>query len=322
MNLGRLKVGDRVAFSAVTWATNVMPILQMGLVPVPIDVEIGTLNVSAARVVEAYAQAPFACLFITNLLGFCDTIDQIAQFCSEKKIIFLEDNCESLGSVYKGTKLGNFGLASTFSFFVGHHLSTIEGGMVATNDLELISMLKMVRAHGWDRNLTASEQNAMRKRLGISEFYAKYTFYDLGYNVRPTEIQGFLGQVQLTYLDEMIDLREKNFKILSVAYANPDFIPMIPQMETCSNFAFPIICRTPELKEKYIERCRKAEIEIRPIVGGSMTTQPFYKKYVGNERIYTNAAQINDLGFYVGNNPEMTFKELEQILATLEPSSL
>ncbi|MES2006537.1 MAG: DegT/DnrJ/EryC1/StrS family aminotransferase [Patescibacteria group bacterium] len=317
INMGRLHAGESVGFSAVTWATNVMPLIQLGLTPVPIDIERETLNISLEQVKKAYALEPFTCLFITNLLGFCSDIDEIAAFCKEKNILLLEDNCESLGSVYRSTKLGNWGEASTFSFFVGHHMSTIEGGMVCTDDPELAAMLKMVRSHGWARNLSIEEQVVLRERHGVTDFYDRYTFYDLAYNLRPTDIQGFIGLTQLPYLDEMIEKRIQNYERLSEVYKNPDFSPIKVSMDVCSNFAFPVLCKSKELQEKYIARCIAAGIEHRPIVGGSMPKQPFHKKYVSTIYDLPHAEYVHDIGFYVGNNADMTKEEIDTIIKAL-----
>ena len=162
LNLGRLKKGDKIAFTALTWSTNVMPIIQLGLIPVPVDINLNTLNTDLEEFLKTISKENIKAFFITNVLGFSSNIDSISEFCKEKDIIFLEDNCESLGSEYKNTKLGNFSLASTTSFFVGHHLSAIEGGMICTDDDELNQMLIIVRAHGWDRNLSKDKQNELR----------------------------------------------------------------------------------------------------------------------------------------------------------------
>ena len=224
LNLGRLKKGDKIAFTALTWSTNVMPIIQLGLIPVPVDINLNTLNTDLEEFLKTISKENIKAFFITNVLGFSSNIDSISKFCKEKDIIFLEDNCESLGSEYKNTKLGNFSLASTTSFFVGHHLSAIEGGMICTDDDELNQMLIIVRAHGWDRNLSKDKQNELRMKSSIDSFYDKYTFYDLGYNLRPNEITGFLGHIQLPYIEEIIEKRYLNFKIFNkVALENPDF---------------------------------------------------------------------------------------------------
>lgn len=315
LNLGHLKKQDLVAYSAITWATNVMPLLQLGLEVLPVDIELNTLNISLNTLKEAYSKKSFKCLFVTNLLGFGNGLVEIKKFCKEKNILLIEDNCESLGSETNGVKLGNFGQASTFSFFVGHHLSTIEGGAVCTDDFVLYNALKMVRSHGWDRHLEKSEQKKLRKKYKVNDFYSKYTFYDLAYNLRPTEIQGFLGLNQLRYLDEMVDKREKNYKKLLKIYNNSDFVKMdAGGMNKISNFAFPVICKNSRLAKKYINKCKKAEVEVRPIVGGLMTAQPFYRKYVKTRVKLKNAEFVQKNGFYFGNHPELKTKELRLLI--------
>ncbi len=320
LNIGKIKKGDIVGFSALTWSTNVMPLIQLGLTPVPIDIELDTLNVSVRTIKDTLKRQKIKLLFLTNLLGFCDEIDVLASFCKKKKIILIEDNCESLGTVYKGKKLGNFGLASTFSFYVGHHMSTVEGGAVVTDDSELATMLQLVRAHGWDRNLTEDKQLIMQLKHNVnSTFYSRYTFYDLGYNLRTTEIQGFLGNSQLPYLNKIVSSREKNFKLMAkYIYKRSDlYYPIrFDHIETLSNFAVPIICKSQKIRDELVRLCNK-KLEIRPIVGGDMTRQPFFSKYFKNklQAQPINARLVHDQGLYFGNNPELTKKEMETIIS-------
>lgn len=318
LNLGRLKKGDRVGFSALTWATNIMPLIQLGLIPVAIDCEIETLNISPRKLKEKIRDIDT--LFITNVLGFSDDMVGIVALCNKHKISLYEDNCESLGSVVSGRLLGNFGEASTFSFYVGHHLSTIEGGIVCTDDDELHDMLMMVRAHGWDRNLSTETQVARRAIHKIGEFFSKYTFYDLGYNVRPTEIQGFIGNSQIGFWDEIVQKRQKNFRRFEEALNNNDhfFWLRTGHMDIVSNFAMPIICKSDALFNKYRKRFEKNGVEIRPIIAGDMTQQVFYKKYVSDGGKCKNAASIHSQGFYFGNNPELTKKEVDILVGLLK----
>lgn len=315
-NLSRLNENDPVGFSAITWATNVMPLIQHSLTPVPLDIEITSLNTSPSILEKALQNTKLKALFLTHLLGFSDDITTIKKICDDRGIILLEDTCEALGSEYAGTKLGNFGLASTFSFFVGHHMSTIEGGAVCTDDKELYEALLMTRSHGWDRHLATEQQHTLRTEHNVDDFYAKYTFYDLAYNIRPTEIQGFLGRNQLPYLDEITDRREKNFKALSSLYKNPQFEKISSLLSKTSNFAFPLICKTKEIKEEYIKKCKEVGIEIRPIISTFMPEQPFFKKYVGGTHDLPNAHLIHQNGFYFGNHPEITEEELQTLLET------
>lgn len=320
LNLGKIKKGDVAAFSSVTWSTNVMPLIQLGLNAVPIDVELDTLNVSSSKLLDAIKKYPIKLLFLTNLLGFCDDIDEIRNICNKKGILLIEDNCESLGTIYKGEKLGNFGMASTFSFYVGHHMSTVEGGAVCTDDEDLATMLKLVRAHGWDRNLSFAKQSEIRNKFRInSTFYSRYTFYDLGYNFRPTEINGFLGNIQLQYIDEVIQKRNKNFMKMAIPiYRKTEkYYPIrFNHIDVLSDFAVPIVCKSQKIKNELVKKC-KGRIEIRPIVGGDMTEQPFFPKYMkkfANTLKNSNAQLIHKQGLYFGNNPELTNKEMNEIV--------
>ncbi len=320
LNLGRIQKGDNIGFSALTWSTNVMPLIQLGLNPIPIDCELDTLNVSSRTLTTVLKKTNIKMLFLTNLLGFCDDIDEIARICDEEKILLVEDNCESLGTVYKGKKLGNYGLASTFSFYVGHHMSTIEGGAICTNDTELETMIQLVRAHGWDRNLTEDKQLSIRTKHHVNEtFYSRYTFYDLGYNLRTMEIQGFIGNTQIKYLPIIIEKRQDNFMTLArQIYKKTDlYYPLrYTHIDTVSNFAVPIICRSQKIRDELVKKC-DGLVEIRPIVGGDMTKQPFYSKYIQSKKAPStvNAHIAHEQGLYFGNNPELTKKDLRTLLS-------
>jgi CDP-6-deoxy-D-xylo-4-hexulose-3-dehydrase len=319
-NLGMLAEGDKIGFSALTWSTNVMPIIQMGLIPVAIDCDPLYLNVMSYNLEERLQQVSIKALFVTNVLGFTGDIDAVKQVCDKKNIILIEDNCESLGTVLPSGKAGNFSICSSFSFFVAHHMSTIEGGMVCTDNEELAVMLRIVRANGWDRNLNAKQQFNLRKKYNInSEFEAKYTFYDLGFNMRPTEITGFLGQYQLQYLDDNIRVREQNYlRLEKVMQENDDLIILKhDHLRVVSTFAFPVVCKTPELRDHYLSRFSGAGIEIRPMIAGNIQRQPFYSKYVEEFYPLPGTDFLHDNGFYCGNYPELSDIDLETITSCL-----
>ncbi len=319
-NLGKLNVGDKVGFSALTWSTNTMPIIQLGLVPVALDCDVNTLNVMSWNLEERLAQTDLKALFLTNVLGFTGDINRIKEICVAKNIILIEDNCESLGTELPSGKAGTFGLGASFSFFVAHHMSTIEGGMVCTDDEDFAEMLRITRANGWDRNLTAQQQYKWRKKHDVkSEFEAKYTFYDLGFNFRPTEITGFLGIYQMQFLESNIKTREANYLALEqIMMDNDDLIILKHDHITClSTFAFPIVCKTPELREHYLARFSGAGIEIRPMIAGNMQRQPFYDKYVVDKYDMPNTDFIHTNGFYCGNYPELTETDLQTIASCL-----
>jgi CDP-6-deoxy-D-xylo-4-hexulose-3-dehydrase len=312
-NLGKLKDGDKVGFSALTWSTNTMPIIQLGMIPVALDCQPDTLNTMSFHLLERLKSTNLQALFITNILGFTGDIAVIRNICKEKNIILIEDNCESLGTELPEGKAGNFGIGASFSFFVAHHMSTIEGGMVCTDDDEFAEMLTIVRANGWDRSLSPDQQKKWREKYGIdSEFQAKYTFYDLGYNFRPTEITGFLGQYQMQFLDENIKKRQQNYlRIEKVIKENPDFVHLKhDHISTLSTFAFPLVCKTPDLRKIYLKKFIEAGVEIRPMIAGNMQEQPFYKKYVSDLYEMPGADMMHSNGFYCGNYPELLEEDL------------
>jgi CDP-6-deoxy-D-xylo-4-hexulose-3-dehydrase len=323
INLGKLKKGDKVGISALTWATNVMPIIQLGLVPVALDCELETLNISSRILKESIKDLD--ALFLTNVLGFSDDIPEIKKLCEAYDVVFIEDNCESLGSKIAGILLGNFGLASTFSFFVGHHLSTVEGGMVCTDDEELYHMLLMARAHGWDRHLPDHKVASLRDDHNIEDFFGKYTFYDLAYNVRPTDIQGFIGTTQLPYWDIIVKKREDNFNTIHEhIIKNSDLLPLTTDhMDIISNFAIPLIFKNKQKFNTYKDRFHKHHIEIRPIIAGDITKQPFYKKYSSDssKENNKNSDYIHKNAFYFGNNPELTEEEIALIIKLIKKTA-
>lgn len=313
-NTGKLKTGNNVGFSALTWSTNVMPIIQMGLNPIPIDCLVENLNINSINLEERLKEIKLDALFLTNVLGFTGNIDKIRDICDSKNILLIEDNCESLGTELPSGKAGNFGYAASFSFFVAHHMSTIEGGMVCTDDLEFAEMLRIVRANGWDRNLNSMQQFKWRNKHNIkSEFEAKYTFYDLGFNLRPTEITGFLGQYQMQFLEENINKRLHNFETLENIVKDNDELILLDHshLSRLSSFAFPVIANNKGLKQKYFNQFSGAGVEIRPMIAGNMQKQPFYKKYVKKEYWLPNTDFIHDNGFYCGNYPELSDIDIE-----------
>ena len=318
LNSGALKLGDEVAFSSLTWATNVMPIIQLGLKPVPVDVDLNTLNVMSDTLIKALMNNPnVKCFFATNVLGLCGDLNVIADICKERNIIFIEDNCESLGSLQANKATGNFGLMSSHSFFVAHHMSTIEGGMILTDSDEMAISAKRVRSNGWNRNLSLSELELLSSdslRGQLEEFYDKYQFFELGYNLRPTEITGFLGLVQLKLLDENIAARWANFKrFVGACEMNPHIIQLdYSHIDRVSSFGFPLIFKDPSRLKSALKTLTNHEIECRPMIAGNIVNQPFMRSLC-NDVDLPNADKIHESGLYFGNYPDLTDDELKYI---------
>jgi len=320
-NLGRLQNGSRVGFSALTWSTNTMPIIQLGMDAVPIDCDPATLNTMSGDVIKQLEATRLDALFITNVLGFCGDLDAIRDECARRSIILIEDNCEALGTRLPSGRTGSFGAMASFSFFVAHHMSTIEGGMVCTDDPELAEMLRIVRANGWDRNLSVDQQKRLRKTHGVvTELEAKYTFYDLAYNIRPTEVTGFLGNYQLQFLAETVQRRADIYDRLEPSVSeNPDLCHLDrSHIGLLSSFAFPVVCKTPELRARYISQFSGAGIEIRPMIAGNIQRQPFFKKYSSHNYPLPGAEHLHTCGFYCGLYPELSESDIQTIVSCLQ----
>ena len=198
-------------------------------------------------------------------------------------------------------------------------MSTIEGGMLCTSDDELYNMLKITRANGWDRNLEPEEQAKIRAPYQIDPFRAKYSFFNLGFNLRPTEITGFLGQEQMQYLDANIEKRLQNHAAFEKAINANDELILVnhEHIDSISPFGLVILCKTPELRKKYLEKFQDADIEIRPVIAGNMQNQPFYHNYVQETYDIPETDFVNDCGFYCGNWPQMTKDDIEIICKAL-----
>ena len=309
VNLGRLKKGSKVGVSGVTWSTNIMPIIQLGLVPVLIDVEEAGVNINVKTFIEKIEG--LEALFVTNVLGLSNNLSLLRDVCLTHKIQLFEDNCEGLGCFQDNELMGNFGVASTTSSFVGHHFSTIEGGYVFTDDDELAAMLKVVRAHGWTRNLSEKEIQLLDINLG-TEFDNPYTFEFCGFNLRPSEINAYCGLLQLPLLKKYNDIRRHRFK--TIANRNPKKI----YASQSDNPAFAIPIKAESLNEKYrlIEIFKHKNIECRPLISGSMGMQPFWKKLYGELQL-KHASDVDNCGLYVTNDPQLSEEEFGILLDVL-----
>ena len=234
---------------------------------------------------------------------------EIIELCKKHDIIILEDTCESVGSKFQEKKLGSFGLMSSFSFYYGHHMSTIEGGMVSTNDDEFYEILLSIRSHGWDRDLPETKKILLRKKYKVDDFKALYTFYNPGFNLRSTDLQAFLGLEQLKTLDEIIDKRNKNFEYYNKFLNEKIWKATPPKNSFVSNFAYPIITKKIN---KLVEILNLKSIECRPLICGSISEQPFWYERYGKQKL-PNAKKVHKFGLYLPNHQNISVDEIKFI---------
>ena len=210
--LSRLR-SNRAIAPAVSWVTTVSPLLQFSFDTVLCDCDSENLGLDINHLEELIRKHKPSLLILVHVLGHANSMDEIRYLCDRHGIILLEDTCEALGSRHKEEKLGTMGTAGSFSFYYGHHISTIEGGMVVTDDYELYQTMLSLRSHGWSRDLDPARRKQLTDFYQVDEFQNLYTFYNAGFNFRSTDLQARLGQMQLLKLNEIIKVREENFKI-------------------------------------------------------------------------------------------------------------
>jgi len=305
---GYLK-NNKVVVPSVAWATDLAPVIQLGLDPTLCDSNFNDLSVDLYHLEQIFKEQSPSVLMFVSVLGLVPDMDKVVELCNKYDVILLEDTCESMGCEYRGRKLGTFGSMSSFSTFFGHHISTIEGGLISTDDKKLYELLVSIRSHGWDRDLSTETQNKLQKDWGVSEFNSLYTFYYSGFNLRSTDLQAYIGLTQIDKLKDWGERREYNYNLYQELIENNYWKPKTQEQSFTSNFAYPVI--HPE-RNTIVEKLRANEVEVRPMICGSMGTQPFYVKEYGVLKL-PNVTDIDEFGFYVPNHPKLTIEQIKFI---------
>ena len=299
---------NKVVVPAVSWATTVTPVMQCGFDPILCDCNLNNLGVDVEQLEKLFKEYDPSILIIVHVLGFPCDMKEINLLCERYGVILIEDSCESVGSVYDDKMTGTFGLCSSFSFYFGHHMSTIEGGMICTDDDELADVIRSIRSHGWDRDLPIEKQTELRKKYEVEDFQALYSFYWEGYNLRATDLQARIGLSQLNKLNGTIQNRKDNFGLYQSLIKNDFWKPSVED-KNISNFAYPIITQK---REELVCKLMQNNVECRPLVCGSIGRQPFWKKKYGELKL-KNADILNDCGLYVPNHHSLSIIDINTI---------
>lgn len=296
--------GSKVLVPACTWVTNVSPVFQNNLEPVFCDINLQNFSFNESDLPDEDIKI----IFVTYLLGFDFDIDILKR--KYPQALIIEDICESHGvSDSNNIKRGSDSIGATFSFYFGHHMTTIEGGMISTNNKELYNLMKIKRSHGMARNL--DKELFEFECSKYPDLDPKFLFLTDGYNFRSTELNAVLGIEQLKRLDNNIQIRNRNFKkFVEVINEFPTkFIPL-NYSDNDSNYAFPFICKTKDIFTRLKNILDENNIEHRPIVSGNLLRHPFLKKW---KRDMKNADIINSLGLYIGNNQCVNIDDINML---------
>ena len=308
----RIQRGDEIIVPAVSWSTTYFPLQQYGLKVKFVDIDLETLNYDLAALEEAISDSTKAIMAV-NLLGNPNNFKEINRIVGNRDIIVLEDNCESMGAVYDGKQCGTFGLMGSFSSFFSHHIATMEGGMVVTDDEECYHLLLALRAHGWTRNLPAKNHVADKSDNWFEE---SFRFVIPGYNVRPLEMSGAIGSEQLKKLPSFIDQRRKNAELFVDTFKNDDRFLIQKEIGASSWFGFSFIIRESSglNRSDILQKLEDANIEYRPIVTGDFTKSESLKYF--DYEVYEgvkNAKYLDKHGFFVGNSHENLSSQIQYL---------
>ena len=304
--------GDEVIVPAVSWSTTFFPVSQYGLKLVFVDIDQHTLNIDPDKVLAAISPKTKA-IFAVNLLGnSCDytTLMDISQ---RHNLILIEDNCESLGATYNNKYLGTYGTLGTFSFFFSHHMQTMEGGMILTDDTELEQYCRSLRSHGWIRDLP--DNNVIYKKSG-DPFVDSFKFVLPGYCVRPLEISGAVGQVQLEKMPHNTLMRRNNAKVFKQAFSDIKTVHIQTEVGESSWFGFSLVLQgvLENRRSEVIAKLTSAGVETRPIVAGNFVKNPVIKHLNHEVRGSLKASEYIDAnGFFMGNDARDLSYELTEV---------
>ena len=310
------KPGDEIIVPAVSWSTTYYPVTQVGCVLKFVDIDSETLNIDITKIEEAITTRTKA-IFVVNLLGNPADWNSLKQIADLYNLVLLEDNCESLGAEFNSKKTGTFGLGGTFSTFFSHHISTMEGGLIATDDLETYQTMKSIRAHGWTRDLP--DENLVFNKTG-EKWDDLFRFVIPGYNLRPLEMEGAIGSCQLEKLPNFIHARRENAEYFKNQMASFENFCTQKEVGKSSWFGFSIILAGGmQGKRKHlIAELERAGIESRPIVTGNFTRNPVIK-HLEHSPIpaLPGADLIHEQGFFVGNHHFNIKEEIDLLLQVL-----
>ena len=293
---------------SVSWATTVSPFLQLGYKVILCDCDNDNLGMNIPHLERLCKKFNPGLLVIVNVLGHANDISKILKLKSKYNFQLIEDNCESLGSKFKSKSLGSYGLASSHSFYFGHHISTIEGGMVSSSDNKFYNISSSIRAHGWSRDMETNYKKKLEKKYGIDEFKSFFTFYYSGLNIRSTDLNARLGIEQLKKIDKISKIRHLNFK----RYKNqlPNFWSQKSGLDLISSFGYATFVKN---RLEVYKLLKSKKIQTRPLICGNMGQQPFLKKRSFRNKDLVNSKYVDKYGIYLPNHANLKLKDIDYV---------
>ena len=298
----------KVVVPAVSWITTLTPFIQFGYEVFLCDCNQSNLGLDLNHLEEIFIKEQPSLLILVHVLAHLNDMDEILFLCNKYNVLLIEDSCEALGTSFKNKKAGSFSIAASFSFYYGHHISTIEGGAITTDNKKLYDLMVSMRSHGWARDVDNNTHNEWKKDFSVDSVRDLYTFYFPGFNLRPSDLNAFIGISQMNKIQDIVNKREINHFVY-VKLLSSKFWIQESKFDTLSSFAFGTLVKNRLQVYQYL---KDNGIESRPLICGSMGLQPMWIKKYGKLNL-ANADVVHEYGIYLPNHASLNESDIKYI---------
>ncbi|MDP2598871.1 MAG: aminotransferase class I/II-fold pyridoxal phosphate-dependent enzyme [Candidatus Liptonbacteria bacterium] len=308
---GKLK-NKKIIVPSVGWVTTIAPAIQFGFEPIMCEADKDTFGLDLAHLEKLIKEHDPGAVIFVQVLGVPNQMPALLALKKKYGFFLLEDACAAMGSTYKGKNVGTFGDMASFSFYFGHQISTIEGGMVSTDDKDLNDLLLMLRSHGWDKDLDETKRKELRAKYNIDDFHSPFVFYEPGFNLRSADLNAFLGLGQVRKMDWLVARRNENHLLYRKIFGDRFYYQKYDPDSTICSIHFGMLAKDTEERKKIVSALEREGIETRIFSAGNLGLHPFWTNRYGVAS-FPMADRIHHTGFFLPNNPSLESKDIEFI---------
>jgi len=308
---GRLR-NKKVIVPSVGWVTSIAPAIQFGFEPVMCEADPETFGLELNHLEALLQQHEAQTVMLVQVLGVPHKMRELMTLKSRYEFVLLEDACAAIGASYEGRKVGSFGDISSFSFYFGHQMSTIEGGMVSTNDKGFNDLLLMLRSHGWSKDLERATHDELVVKYGIDDFHSPFVFYEPGFNLRSTDLNAFIGIGQLEKLEWMTEQRRANHARYLERLAKNFYVQRPPNGSQVASISVGLLADSPQQRQRIVKALTSRGIETRIFSAGNLGLHPFWVNRYGAAS-FPVADRIHYCGFFLPNHATLTVEDIDII---------
>ena len=312
---GRLR-NKKVIVPSVGWVTSIAPAIQFGFEPIMCEADSETFGLDLDHLETLLKQHQAQTVMLVQVLGVPHKMRELMALKARYEFVLLEDACAAIGATYEGRRVGSFGDMGSFSFYFGHQMSTIEGGMVSTNDPEMRDLLLMLRSHGWSKDLDKATHHSLVTRYGIDDFHSPFVFYEPGFNLRSTDLNAFIGIGQLEKLDWMTEQRRENHARYLARLSGSFYVQRHPADSEVASISVGLLAESRQQRQRIVQALSARGVETRIFSAGNLGLHPFWMNRYGAAS-FPVADRIHHCGFFLPNHPSLSEEDIATISTTV-----